>query len=222
MAYQKLQVSRAILVIPSNDTDIPFPGAIYFESTTTGNAANKLIDVLESGTNSTSGTTLTDAAKNFITAGVQVGDTVEDTTSGDLATITAVGVNTLTLDTDIFPVAARPYSLGSFIRLGVKPGDIIYNYDSSEATTVTNVDSGTQLSVTLAGGITTANKYKLYKSGQNNGCILYVGAKGNLSVLTIGGDEVIYVAVPDGTFMPVQMLRVNSTSTTATDIIAQW
>ncbi len=157
MAYQKLQVSRAILVIPSNDTDIPFPGSLMLSSTTSGNAPNKLIDA-----------------------------------SAD------------------------------FIALGVKPGDIIYNYDSSEAATVTAVDSATQLSVTLFSGITTANKYKLYKSGQNNGCILYVGAKGNLSVSTIGGDEVIYVAVPDGTFMPVQMLRVNSTSTTATDIIAQW
>lgn len=222
MAYQKLQVSRAILVIPSNDTDIPFPGSLMFSSTTSGNAPNKLIDVLESGTNSTDGTTLTDAAKNFITAGVLVGDTVEDTTSGNLATITAVGVTTLTLDTDIFPAAGRSYTIGNLIRLGVKPGDIIYNYDSSEATTVTNVDSGTQLSVTLAGGVTTTNKYNLYRSGQNNGCILYAGTGGDLSVLTIGGDEVLYKTVPVGLFMPVQMLRVNSSNTTATNIIAQW
>ena len=160
MAYQKLQVSRSLLVIPSDDTDIPFPGALGITSTTTGNAANKLID-----------------------------------------------------------------SAGDFINKGVKIGDIIYNYDNSEAATVTNVDSATQLSVTLAGGITSGDDYNLYTSGQNNGCVLYIGTGGDLSVLTIGGDTVVYKAVPTGLFMPVQMLRVNATAggtTTATDIIAQW
>jgi len=224
MAYQKLQVSRAILVIPSDDTLIPFPGAIYFESTTTGNAANKLIDVLESGTNSTSGTTLTDVAKNFITAGVQVGDTVEDTTSGDLATITAVGVTTLTLAEDIFPVAARPYSLGSFIRLGVQPGDIIYNCDSSEAATVVEVDSGTQLDITLAGGITSGDDYSLYKMDKNNGCVLYVGtsAPGNLRVTTAGGDDVVFVNAVQGSYQPVNVKQVWATNTGVSNIIALW
>ncbi len=95
MAYQKLQVSRALLVIPSDDTDIPFPGALAITSATTGASALKLID-----------------------------------------------------------------SAGDFINKGVKIGDIIYNYDSSEAATVTNVDSATQLSVTTA--VPTTTSYKLY------------------------------------------------------------
>lgn len=58
--------------------------------------------------------------------------------------------------------------------------------------------------------------------GSNNGCVLYVGGAGNLKVLTVGGDEVTLTAVPVGTFVPVQVLRVFSTGTTATNIVALW
>jgi hypothetical protein len=58
--------------------------------------------------------------------------------------------------------------------------------------------------------------------GSNNGCVLYVGGAGNLKVLTIGGDEVTFTAVPVGTFVPVQVLRVFATGTTATNIVALW
>jgi hypothetical protein len=58
--------------------------------------------------------------------------------------------------------------------------------------------------------------------GSNNGCVLYVGGPGNLKVLTVGGDEVTFTAVPVGTFVPVQVLRVFATGTTATNIVALW
>jgi hypothetical protein len=58
--------------------------------------------------------------------------------------------------------------------------------------------------------------------GSNNGCVLYVGGAGNLKVLTVGGDEVTFTAVPVGTFVPVQVLRVFATGTTATSIVALW
>lgn len=58
--------------------------------------------------------------------------------------------------------------------------------------------------------------------GSNNGCVLYVGGAGNLKVLTIGGDEVILPNVQAGTFVPVQVLRVFATGTTATSIVALW
>ena len=44
MAYQKLQVSRAIDVIASDTVNIPNPGALSIESTTDGASALKLID----------------------------------------------------------------------------------------------------------------------------------------------------------------------------------
>ena len=56
----------------------------------------------------------------------------------------------------------------------------------------------------------------------NNGCVLYVGGAGNVKVLTVGRDEVTFTGVQAGTFMPVQVLRVFATGTTATSIVALW
>ena len=56
----------------------------------------------------------------------------------------------------------------------------------------------------------------------NNGCVLYVGGAGDLKVDTVGGDEVTFVAVPAGSFIPVQVKRVYATGTSATSIVALW
>lgn len=50
---------------------------------------------------------------------------------------------------------------------------------------------------------------------------LYVGVGGNISVeMAKTGDAVIFKNVPTGTILPVRVTRVNSTSTTATDIVS--
>lgn len=56
----------------------------------------------------------------------------------------------------------------------------------------------------------------------NNGCVLYVGVGGDLRVMTVGGDEVTFYNIQDGSFLPVQVLRVYATGTTATNIVALW
>jgi len=56
----------------------------------------------------------------------------------------------------------------------------------------------------------------------NKGCVLYVGSGGDLKVLTAGGDTVTFAGVPTGSFIPVQVLRVFSTDTTASSIVALW
>lgn len=56
----------------------------------------------------------------------------------------------------------------------------------------------------------------------NNGCVLYIGGAGNVRVLTAGQDDVTFTGVNAGTFLPVQVIRVYSTSTTATTILALW
>jgi hypothetical protein len=56
----------------------------------------------------------------------------------------------------------------------------------------------------------------------NNGCVLYVGGFGDVRVLTVGGDDVTFVGINGGTFMPVQVLRVFATNTNATSIVAMW
>jgi len=54
------------------------------------------------------------------------------------------------------------------------------------------------------------------------GCVLYVGGFGDVRVLTAGGDDVTFVGINGGTFVPVQVLRVFATNTTATSIVAMW
>ncbi len=56
----------------------------------------------------------------------------------------------------------------------------------------------------------------------NNGCVLYVGTGGTLKVTTIGGDEVTFTGIVSGTFVPVQVIRVWATGTSASNILALW
>ncbi len=51
---------------------------------------------------------------------------------------------------------------------------------------------------------------------------LYVGVTGNVSVLTLSGAVLTFVAVPAGSVLPVSGSRVNATLTTATSILALW
>jgi hypothetical protein len=53
-------------------------------------------------------------------------------------------------------------------------------------------------------------------------CTLYIGTGGNLRVLTEGGDDVIFYNVLGGTTLPVNVVRVFATSTTASSILALW
>lgn len=52
--------------------------------------------------------------------------------------------------------------------------------------------------------------------------VLYIGTGGDIRVLTATGNDVVFKNVLGGTFLPVQVVRVFATSTTATDILALW
>ena len=56
----------------------------------------------------------------------------------------------------------------------------------------------------------------------NTARALYVGGAGNVNVTTVDGNTVAFNSVPAGTFLPVRVTHVLSTSTTATDIVALW
>ena len=163
MPNLKLQVSRALRVIPSAYTNIPMPNVIV-TSLATATTTSKLVD----------------STKNF----------------------SSVGTN----------------------PLNVQVGDTVYNNTLSSAATVTNVDSATQLSLNSNIMLST-NTYTLYSGTNTAGsvepCVLYVGVGGTLNVTTAGGDVVNLVGIASGTFLPVQVIRVNSV-VTATDIIALW
>jgi len=56
----------------------------------------------------------------------------------------------------------------------------------------------------------------------NNGCVLYVGGAGDVQVITVGGDNVIFAGVNSGTFLPVLVKQVVAAGTDATLILALW
>lgn len=49
--------------------------------------------------------------------------------------------------------------------------------------------------------------------------VIYVGVSGNVKVTTAQGDATTFVGVLAGTVIPVQVIRVWSTGTTATSIV---
>ena len=109
----------------------------------------------------------------------------------------------------------------TFTAKTVQPGYIVENVSTGAYALVSAIDSGTQL--TLSGDIftTAGNIYQIY-SQSTRGCILYVGAGGTMRVITAAGDEVTYQGVPVGVFLPIQVIRVVETGTSASGFIAHW
>ena len=87
---------------------------------------------------------------------------------------------------------------------------------------VASVGGPTQITLDAAIAGAAAVGYKIYVGATNPGCVLYVGNTGNLRVLTTSGADLTFVGIPAGSFVPVQVKRVFSTNTTATDIVALW
>lgn len=87
---------------------------------------------------------------------------------------------------------------------------------------VAAVAGATQITLDAAIAGTSAEPYQIYVKDSNPGCVLYVGGAGDVRVLTSSGADLTFVGVAAGTFMPVQVKRVFSTNTTATDIVALW
>ena len=48
---------------------------------------------------------------------------------------------------------------------------------------------------------------------------IYVGASGNLAVLTAGGDIVILAAAVAGSILPIRVVKVFATGTTASSLV---
>lgn len=52
-----------------------------------------------------------------------------------------------------------------------------------------------------------------------NPSVVYVGSTGNVRVLTAQGDDVTFTNVPGGAVLPVQVIRVYATNTTAINLV---
>ena len=102
------------------------------------------------------------------------------------------------------------------------PGAIIYNTGAGGSYNVSSVvpANGVQLRLNPATTAGAADAYDVYNAA-TTGCVLYVGVSGNLRVETAGRDIVTFSNLPVG-FVPVQVIRVFATGTTATNVIALW
>lgn len=118
-------------------------------------------------------------------------------------------------------------STGLFVTNNLATGDVIHNDTTSTAATIVSVDSQTQLTLNADIFTATAQTYTVYSmssqtSQGNPGCFLYVGGTGNVSVITIGGDQITFNGVPAGTTLPIQVVKLRATGTTATLVNALW
>jgi len=52
--------------------------------------------------------------------------------------------------------------------------------------------------------------------------VIYIGGDGDMKVVTEGGDIVTFVGLSAGDILPVSVIRVYSTGTTATDLVQMW
>lgn len=71
------------------------------------------------------------------------------------------------------------------------------------------------------------HEFSIYNSDNNQGCALYITAQtpNDLRVLTVGGDVITFKACGDvnaSMILPVNVLRVLSTGTGLTNLVALW
>jgi hypothetical protein len=108
-----------------------------------------------------------------------------------------------------------------FIGTNVEVGDIVFNPGSGLTgpglTSVITSVSGDSIGVNTTGF--SGGTYAIFKPMSG---LLYVGGAGALAVVTDGGDEVTFTAVPAGSFLPVHIKQVKDTGTSATAILALW
>ena len=52
--------------------------------------------------------------------------------------------------------------------------------------------------------------------------VIYVGGDGDVAILTSDGDTVTFAGLSAGDILPVACIRVMSTNTTATNLVAIW
>jgi hypothetical protein len=131
--------------------------------------------------------------------------------------IAASGLNGSTVVDELEDVTA------DFVAANIKAGDVVYNNATLQVATVLDVIDQTRLLLNANIFTSTGESYTVYVQNMpNNGCVLFVGVGGTLRVITAGGQDVTFNAILGGTFLPVQILKVFQTGTTATNLIALW
>lgn len=149
---------------------------------------------------------------------------------------TSVGLNIVSSDNaDIPSVAVVDFgtattisanqlvdSAATFQNANVQVGDVVYNNVTLQAATVTRVVNQTTIELNANIFLVLGEAYTLYAQNEKNAAVLFIGTGGKLRVLTAGGQDVIFDSILGGTFLPVQVLKVFQTGTTATNLVALW
>jgi hypothetical protein len=106
-------------------------------------------------------------------------------------------------------------------------GSVVFNTTDNTFALVTAVDDANTLSLD-ADIMASGESYSLHPQ-EENGCVLYVsdgagtGNSMNVTVITCGGDEVLFEYVNSGSFLPIQVLAVKATGTSAAaSVVAIW
>jgi hypothetical protein len=123
-------------------------------------------------------------------------------------TVVSISGKTITVDPAI-----------DLVKLGFVRGMIIVKGgDSAIITSVGGNELTLNIPATPFPATSTFNAY----GGNNNGCLLYIGGAGNVKVQTAGGDKALFLNVAEGFVLPVNVIQVFATDTTATNIVALW
>jgi len=109
-----------------------------------------------------------------------------------------------------------------FIAANVAVGDVVVNQSTGFSATVLKVFNATSILINADIFTSPADSYAIYSQSANEGAVLYVGVTGDLRVITAGGQDVTFTGIIGGTFIPVQVTKVFSTGTTATNLVALW
>ncbi len=112
-------------------------------------------------------------------------------------------------------------STATFETNGVKRGDLVVNTTDGVASRVLSVTNERTLVVQTTGLFASGEGYEVW-SETNEPAVLYVGGNGNVRVQTVGGNDVTFNGLTAGQFVPVQVKRVYTTDTSATNLIALW
>ena len=148
-----------------------------------------------------------------------VGLNIVSTDNADIPSvgIVAAGTNSTTVANELEDVTA------TFETDNVQVGDIVYNNVTLQVATVVQVIDETRLLFNANIFLSTGESYTVYAQSQvKNAAVLFIGVGGTLRVITAGGQDITFNAILGGTFLPVQVIKVFQTGTTATNLIALW
>lgn len=109
-----------------------------------------------------------------------------------------------------------------FLGMNLSAGMVVQSTVAAPAVaTIVSVDSDTEITLSTAAVFTAADTFEIFTDA-NVGCVLYVGGAGDLRILTASDSDITLVGVLAGSFIPIQVKRVFSTSTAASSIVALW